>query len=342
MLRIGLPRARRVLDREQRRHAAPAPLARRGQPRVRGPARQRDRCASPTRPKGAVDEVQDTPARAPRRRPGQARGCSTAAARRRSRPDRRLLAGHRTARALWSASASTSHGSAGHRGRCPPCPGRNIGVIGADGTDAVRVLGAAAASSLGAQHGTDRRAGFVLAPLVAEAVPTAADVLASRLAAHDAEIVRLDEFAELAADRAPRRRRAAGRAATAPRPTWCSTPADAADTRCRTARGPRRCGRCCGSGRRPACTRSGGGAARQRLRSLLTMSASPDDLGCVPRASTCRAPSSARWRRRGCCPSWSPRPGRALCSTGRGTPGRRSSSSRPSRQRARTSPRTPA
>ena len=50
----------------------------------------------------------------------------------------------------------------------PAVPGRNIGIVGADGTDAVRVL-AAAAQSLDAQHGPGRQAHFVLAPLVAEA-----------------------------------------------------------------------------------------------------------------------------------------------------------------------------
>ena len=85
-------------------------------------------------------------------------------------------------------------------------PGRNIGVIGADGTDAVRVL-AAAALSLDAQHGPDRRAVFVLAPLVAEAYDPA-DVLAKRLS-HHPEIIRLDKFAKLAADWAARCRRAA-------------------------------------------------------------------------------------------------------------------------------------
>ncbi len=62
-------------------------------------------------------------------------------------------------------------------------PGRNVGVIGADGTDAVRVL-AAAALSLDAQHDRDGEARFVLAPLVAEALARRGRRSRERLSGH--------------------------------------------------------------------------------------------------------------------------------------------------------------
>jgi DNA segregation ATPase FtsK/SpoIIIE, S-DNA-T family len=76
----------------------------------------------------------------------------------------------------------------------PPVPGRNIGVLSAGGEDAVRVLGAAAAS-LGERHAVGG-AQFVLAPLVAGAAASAADDLRRRLLGHEVDTVRLDAFGD--------------------------------------------------------------------------------------------------------------------------------------------------
>ena len=60
-----------------------------------------------------------------------------------------------------------------------------------------------------------------------------------------------------------------------------------------------------------------------RLRTLLSLSASPDDLGCVLGLDV-QGAELGTLGPPGLPPDWSPRPGRALCSTGRGTPGPRS------------------
>ena len=188
----------------------------------------------------------------------------------------------------------------------PAVPGRNIGVIGADGTDAVRVL-AAAALSLDAQHGPDRRAVFVLAPLVAEAYDPA-DVLAKRLSQHP-EIIRLDKFAKLAADWA---RDVVERLSSGDQPPtylvlYAADAADALQDRVLTENlrkvlrfGPEVGVHTIGWWRSPA-----------RLKSLLSMSASPDDLGSFL-ALDVQGAELGPLAPPGLLPVWSPRPGRAL------------------------------
>ena len=60
-----------------------------------------------------------------------------------------------------------------------------------------------------------------------------------------------------------------------------------------------------------------------RLRSLLSMSASPDDLASFL-ALDVQGAELGPWRHRGCCPSGPRAPAGRSGSTGRGTPGRRS------------------
>ncbi len=188
----------------------------------------------------------------------------------------------------------------------PAVPGRNIGVIGADGTDAVRVL-AAAALSLDAQHGPDRRAVFVLAPLVAEAYDPA-DVLAKRLS-HHPEIIRLDKFAKLAADwaRDVVERLSSGDHHPTYLVLYAADAADALQDRVLTENlrkvlrfGPEVGVHTIGWWRSPA-----------RLRSLLSMSASPDDLGSFL-ALDVQGAELGTLAPPGLLPVWSPRPGRAL------------------------------
>ncbi len=215
VLRIGLPRARRVLDREQRRHDAPATLARRGEPRVGGAARQRDP-AHPRRDQGGVDAVQDTlheryagePAQGPRLFDGSQRAAGLG-------PDPMPGGRDRSGTRARSASASTSHGRA--RDRCAARRARPQHRRHRRGRhDAMRVL-AAAAASLDEQHHSTGEAVFVLAPLSPRPT-TPADALAHTAVPPRPETVRLDKFAKLAADW-PRMSSSGCRAATAPRST---------------------------------------------------------------------------------------------------------------------------
>ena len=76
----------------------------------------------------------------------------------------------------------------------PDVPGRNVGVLGAGGTDAMRVL-AAAALSLAKQHDRGGKTHFVLAPLIPEAVAHAA-ALEGQLFGHSCTTVPLKGLAE--------------------------------------------------------------------------------------------------------------------------------------------------
>jgi hypothetical protein len=193
----------------------------------------------------------------------------------------------------------------------PAVPGRNVGVLGAHAEDAVRVL-AAAALSLGRQHapGTAR---FVLAPLVAEAVPAAA-ALARHLdghagAEHPVETVRLDGFVDWITAAA---KDVVERLSTGDRPPtyvilYAGDAADAVLDRAQVEAlrkllrfGPEVGVHTIGWWRSPA-----------RLRSLLTLSASPDDLGAFLALDVQGAELGAL-APPGLLPVWSPRPGRAL------------------------------
>jgi hypothetical protein len=76
----------------------------------------------------------------------------------------------------------------------PAFPGRNLAVLGAGSTDALRVL-AGAAASLARAH-PPGAARFVLAPLVASVAAGAAEAAARRLDGHDVTTVWLDGFRE--------------------------------------------------------------------------------------------------------------------------------------------------
>jgi ABC-type uncharacterized transport system YnjBCD ATPase subunit len=187
----------------------------------------------------------------------------------------------------------------------PAAPGRNVGVVGTARDDAVAVLGVAAAS-LGLQH-RPGEARFVLAPLVADAAPAAA-ALERRLAGHAVQTVRLDGFrhcVEELADEVRARLSGADRA-----PVYLVLYAgDAADTalerpgtdalRTVLRFGPETGVHTVGWWRSP-----------QRLKALLLLTASPDDLGAVVGLDVQGSELGALVP--GLPPTWSPRPRRAL------------------------------
>jgi S-DNA-T family DNA segregation ATPase FtsK/SpoIIIE len=188
----------------------------------------------------------------------------------------------------------------------PAVPGRNIGVIGADGTDAVRVL-AAAARSLDVQHRLGRQANFVLAPLVAEAHGPS-EALARQLY-RQPELLRLDKFAERIAEWSKEvvERLSHGDHTPTYLVLYAADAADALQDRTLTENlrkvlrfGPEVGVHTIGWWRSPA-----------RLRSLLSMSASPDDLGSFL-ALDVQGAELGTLAPPGLLPVWSPRPGRAL------------------------------
>jgi hypothetical protein len=188
----------------------------------------------------------------------------------------------------------------------PAVPGRNVGVLGVDATDAVRVL-AAAALSLDAQHAAGPRADFVLAPLVAEASAPAYE-LANRLSRHPDKIG-LDKFAKWISDRAVDvvERLTSGDHTPTYLVLYAADAADALQDKALTESlrkvlrfGPEVGVHTIGWWRSPA-----------RLRSLLTMSASPDDLGSFL-ALDVQGAELGTLAPPGLLPVWSPRPGRAL------------------------------
>jgi hypothetical protein len=188
----------------------------------------------------------------------------------------------------------------------PAAPGRNVGVLGADGDDAMRVL-SAAAWSLGAQHGPGT-ARFLLAPLVGEA-DAAAAALGRRLARHEVETVGLVGFRErvekLAAE--VNARLSGGDRS----PVYLVLYAgDAADTVLERS-GTEALRQVLRFGPETGVHTLGWWRSVQRLRTLLTVGASPEDLGAFVALDvqgaelTVLAPT-------GLLPVWSPRPGRAL------------------------------
>ncbi|GEL18274.1 FtsK/SpoIIIE domain-containing protein [Pseudonocardia asaccharolytica] len=191
--------------------------------------------------------------------------------------------------------------------RLPAAPGRNLGVIGAGGPDAERVLGAAA-GSLGLQYAPGA-AGFVLVPLVAEAAGPAA-ALAGRLveAGHAPETVGLDavraRVEALAADVTSRR------SSGERRPLHLVLyAADAADIVLDRA-GTDALRQVLRFGPETGIHVLGWWRSAQRLRALLTMAASADDLGAWVGLDVQGSELGALAP--GMLVSWSPRPGRAL------------------------------
>ena len=187
----------------------------------------------------------------------------------------------------------------------PRSPGRNVGVIGTSLADAVATLGSAA-TSLGAQH-EQGEVRFVLAPLAIEADPAAA-TLEAELAGHKVDIVRLLEFRERIEKLAEEiKSRLAGKARI---PTYLVVyAADTADSVLER-EGTEALRKVLRSGPEVGVHTIGWWRSPQRLRTLLTLGASPDDLGCVVGLDVQGAELGTIIP--GLPPTWSPRPGRAL------------------------------
>ncbi|MHA6792995.1 FtsK/SpoIIIE domain-containing protein [Pseudonocardia bannensis] len=191
--------------------------------------------------------------------------------------------------------------------RLPAAPGRNVGVIGSGTVDSVRVLGAAAAS-LGVQY-PPGAADFVLAPLVAEAAEPA-ERLASALAAagHETESVRLDgvraRIEALAAE-------VSARLSGAPRrPVFVVLyAADAADAVLERP-GTEALRQVLRFGPETDVHVLGWWRSAQRLKTVLTMGASADDLGAWVGLDV--QGSELGVLAPGPLLNWSPRPGRGL------------------------------
>jgi hypothetical protein len=190
----------------------------------------------------------------------------------------------------------------------PDAPGRNIGVLASDGREAVQVLGAAAASLAG-RHTRDTL-DVVIAPLIAEAEGPAQQ-LADRVAGagQRVEIVRLDGLrARVEALAREVDERLAGTASRHP-VALVLYAADAADTTLDRAGtdalrkvlhfGPEAGVHVLGWWRSPA-----------RLKALLMMGASPDDLGAWVALDV--QGSEVQPLVPGMFVTWSPRPGRGL------------------------------
>jgi DNA segregation ATPase FtsK/SpoIIIE, S-DNA-T family len=189
----------------------------------------------------------------------------------------------------------------------PAAPGRNIGVIGTGYDDAGAVLGTSAVA-LGREY-EKGEVRFVLAPLVTEALP-AATTVQRRLTdfGHGVTTVGLGGFrAEIEQLAAEVRRRVSGADRS---PIYLVLYAgDAADTvleksgtdalRTVLRLGPETGVHTIGWWRSP-----------QRLKALLVLNASPDDLGCVLGLDVQGAELGTLIP--GLPPTWSPRPGRAL------------------------------
>lgn len=189
----------------------------------------------------------------------------------------------------------------------PAAPGRNIGVLGTVGREAVRVLGSAA-GSLAGQY-PPGSVDVVIAPLVASAGPPAARLAELLTAAgHAPEIVGLDGFRArieaLAAE-------VTARLGSAPRrPTVLVAYAvDAADT-VLAREGTEALRRLLRHGPETGVHVLGWWRSIQRLRTLLTMSASVDDLGAWVALDV--QGSELGTLAPGMMLQWSPRPGRGL------------------------------
>ncbi|WP_232665048.1 FtsK/SpoIIIE domain-containing protein [Pseudonocardia sp. TRM90224] len=191
--------------------------------------------------------------------------------------------------------------------RLPPVPGRNVGVLATLGGDAVRVLGAAATSLAGqfAPGSVD----VVLAPLVAEAAEPAARVAAAMTAAgHAPETVALDGFrARLDALAAE----VTGRLAGGERRPLVAVlyAADAADTVLER-EGTEALRKVLRFGPETGVHVLGWWRSVQRLKALLSLSASVDDLGAWVALDVQGSELGALAP--GMLVNWSPRAGRGL------------------------------
>ena len=187
----------------------------------------------------------------------------------------------------------------------PAAPGRSVAVLGVNVDEATRVLGAAA-TSLGAQH-EPGHARFLLAPLIAAAVP-AATALRRRLGDHDVETVTLDSFRghveQLAKD-------VTARLSNGHRsPVYLVLyAADAADSVLERP-GTEALRQVLRSGPETGVHTLGWWRSPQRLKTLVMATASADDLGMIVALDVQGAELGTLVP--GLPPTWSPRPGRAL------------------------------
>jgi hypothetical protein len=192
--------------------------------------------------------------------------------------------------------------------RLPSAPGRNLGVLASVGRDAVQVLGAAAASLASQFRPGD--VDVVIAPLVAEAaVPAARLRELVSAAGHTAEIVPLDGVrARVDALAAEVNERLGG--AVSRRPVVVVLyAADAADTVLER-EGTESMRRLLRFGPETGVHVLGWWRSVQRLRALLMMSASVDDLGAWVALDVQGSELQALVP--GMMVNWSPRPGRGL------------------------------
>ena len=303
VLRIGLPRARRVLT-ENNDATMHLPRWHAVVNHESGVPHGNEELRIPLATKEAVDAVQERLHERYADGRAQPRLFDGSRAPRVSDLIHGLRPGTEQARALVGQSIDVAGSAA--TVALPAAPGRNIGVLGADADDAVRIL-AAAATSLGLQHHRGE-AGFVLAPLIAEAVAPAA-ALTGRLFPHEPVTVRLDGFAEwvtrTAADVVERL--SSGNRTPMYVILYAGDAADAVFDRAQT-EALRKVLR---FGPEVGVHTIGWWRSTARLRSLLTMSASPDDLGAFLALDVQGAELGAL-APPGLLPVWSPRPRRAL------------------------------
>jgi len=189
----------------------------------------------------------------------------------------------------------------------PAVPGRNVGVLGPNADDATRVL-AAVTVSLAAQHVEADKHHFVLAPLIAEA-DAAAGALETALSGHSHESVRLGGFADwvttTAADVVERLK---GAART---PVYVILYAGDAGEAVLERPQLDELRKVLRFGPEVGVHVVGWWRSTARLRTLLSMSASPDDLGAWV-ALDVQGSELGSLAPPGLLPVWAPRPGRAL------------------------------
>ncbi len=189
----------------------------------------------------------------------------------------------------------------------PAVPGRNVAVLGPNGRDAMRVLGAAAVS-LAQQHPRDHKTRFELLPLTAEA-DAAAGALESSLDGHSCTSVQLGGFTQWVTDMAAEIvARLKGVERT---PVYVILYAGDAGEAVLDRAQTDDLRKVLRFGPEVGVHVVGWWRSTTRLRSLLTMSASPDDVGAWV-ALDVQGSELGSLAPPGLLPVWSPRPGRAL------------------------------
>jgi hypothetical protein len=189
----------------------------------------------------------------------------------------------------------------------PAAPGRNIAVLSAGGDDALRVLGAAV-TSLAVAHDPGA-AQFVLAPLVAGPATAAAESARRRLTGHDVAVVRLDGFRTFVEKQAAEvvKRLSSGERSPVYLVLWAADAADAVLER----PGTEAMRQILRFGPETGVHVIGWWRSALRLKSLLLMTASVDDVGAFLGLDV-QGTELSGLINPGARLLWSPRPGRAL------------------------------